>query len=99
MPKNLTIDEMLLVASRSKMPGANVLIAEAIGLANVLAVELSNHLEVSGPNAEISYYSQDETGILVSFSPAHPDQPCPEVLRDFDTESDWTDTPRERQRA
>ncbi|HBJ83243.1 MAG TPA: hypothetical protein DDZ88_05090 [Verrucomicrobiales bacterium] len=99
MHKNLTIDEMLLAASRSKMPGAKVLIGEALALSNALANELSSHLRVNGPQAEIGFESNDDIGILVSFSPREAGGACPPVLMDFDTESDWGQCERESRDA
>lgn len=84
MSKQLTLEELSVVAHNSGLPKLEqelVAVADAVSaFANKVAV----HLGVACGEAEIL-----PEGTFCGFSPVRPDQPLPEVMKPFDSEGDW----------
>lgn len=89
MAKMLDLDEMLIAADASGMPGAQQFVDQAVELARALSRALAEHLEVAGPVECDFEPGVDGGGILGGFAPKEGDQPCPAALQPFDKDGDW----------
>jgi hypothetical protein len=89
MARILSVDEMMIAAVESDMPGADILEAELRAFTERLAAALATHLEVEGPT-EIDFFTDSVGGgVLGGFAPFTPDQPIPQVLANFDAIGEW----------
>jgi hypothetical protein len=93
MSKQLTLDEMLIAAANSDMPGLDKYLPQLEALAQELGTDLAQHLGIEGP-VNCDFTAEEGCGILGGFAPLHEGQPVPEVLRTVDTTGDWV--PREQ---
>lgn len=88
MSKQLTLDEMLIAASNSNMPGLDRYVEHLEALALDLGGDLARHLDIEGP-VECSLTAEEGGGIMGGFAPKFTGQPIPDVLKEFDTLADW----------
>jgi len=95
MAKMLTLDELLMAALRSDMPGAEAMALSVERLASDLAARLADHLGVEAGLAQVHDDGLDDQPIImVGLAPLNEGDPVPEVLQAFDSEADWE--PRRR---
>lgn len=88
MSKQLNLDEMLIAAARSNMPGLQRHLDRLQQAAQELATELAAHLQVDGP-LSCELIAEEGCGLMGGFAPLHAGQPVPDVLADLDTLGEW----------
>lgn len=100
MARILSLDEMLVAASLSDMPGAAAFVQELREVAERLSAQLADHLEVDGPNETDFIADENGGGIMAGFAPLRANQPIPDAIKGFDVLGDWEPrAPVDRQRG
>lgn len=85
MTKLLNIDDIIKAAAESGVANLDDLKADFERAGAALAQALAEKLGVVSWNPSWA----DDTGFLAAFGPAHPGQPCPEVIDVGDSDGDW----------
>jgi hypothetical protein len=81
MSKMLSLENMLVAAHNSNMPGAQEFAKDACLLASELGQKLAAHLCVDGPVICDFDPTEMSAEVLGGFAPRWKDQPLPAVLR------------------
>ena len=89
MSKVLNIDDMLEVALDTNLPGSAVMVRRFEKLATGLQKRIAKHLKVTANPLGATWEGKAFAGLCASFTPAAPDQTCPEVLDEADPGGDW----------
>jgi hypothetical protein len=89
MAKILNVNEMLIAAGESNMPGFDQFAAQLARIAKDLGDQLADHLGIEGPVNGCDVMAEEGGGAMGGFAPLHAGQGIPEVLEKFDPEGDW----------
>ena len=87
MAKILTIDEMLTVGLKLKLPGFQRHVQAVQDVGTALAADIAQHLNINYSAA--TFEGLELAGTCSAFTPAHPGQPLPKALQEFDPDADW----------
>ena len=87
MAKILTIDEMLATARNLQLPALQQHVKAVQDAGTALAADIARHLNIN--HSAATFEGLELAGTCSAFTPAHPGQPLPEVLREFDPDADW----------
>ncbi len=88
MAKILNVDDMLVAATESEMPGASDFVRIVETIATGLAHSLANHL---GVGTNFADFQPGFGGTCAPFFSIKPDQVCPTVIDQGDVGGDWSD--------
>jgi len=87
MAKILTIDEMIAIGLKLSLASLHQHIETVQDAGSALAADIARHLNIN--HSAATFEGLELAGTCSAFTPAHPGQPLPKALQEFDPDADW----------